>query len=125
MIKGSIWGNMKTYLWKDVDVKGYTLETTVITLGIIKDKMTELKVRLIPINRRTVKFKPIRYDLKEFYDSKKFEGQIKTQSTLSNEEKGKLYEMGLKKYITAQILFMATIQYYFEMSKFGSIELKK
>lgn len=125
MIKGSIWGNVKTYFWKAVDVKGYTIQTTVITLGIIKDKMTELKVRLIPINRRTVKFKPIRYDLKEFYDSKKFEGQIKTQSTLSNEEKGKLYEMGFKKYITAQILFMTTIQYYFEMSKFGSSELKK
>ena len=27
MIKGSIWGNVKTYLWKDVDVKGYSIET--------------------------------------------------------------------------------------------------
>ena len=126
MIKGSIWGNMETYLWKDVDVKSFIEQTSVITLGIIKQKLTpELVVHIIPNNKRTIKSKPIRYDLKEFYDSKKFEGQIKTQSTLSEEEKGKLYEIGIKKYITAQILFMTTIQYYFEMSKFGSSELKK
>lgn len=121
MIKGSIWGKARTYLWKDVDVKGYTIETTVITLGIIKEKLTpRLQVRLTPNNKRAIKFNPIRYDLKEFYDSKKFKGKIKAQSTLSEDEKGNLYKMGLEKYFTAWILFMTTIQYYFEMSKFGS-----
>ena len=121
MIKGSIWGNVKTYLWKDVDVKGYSIETTTTTFLVIKERlMTRLEVRLIPINSPKIKFKPDRYELKEFYDSKKFEGKIKTQSTLSKDEKGNLYKMGLKKWITAQILFMTTIQYYFEMSKFGS-----
>lgn len=120
MIKGSIWGNVKTYLWKDVDVKGYSIETTTTTLLVIKERMTRLEVRLIPINSPKIKFKPDRYELKEFYDSKKFEGKIKTQSTLSKDEKGNLYKMGLKKWITAQILFITTIQYYFEMSKFGS-----
>ena len=124
MIKGYIWRNVKTYLWKDVDVKGYTIETTVITLGIFKQKlMPKLEVRVIPNNKPTVKLNPIRYDLKEFYDAKKFEGKIKTQSTLSNDEKNNLYKMGFEKLITAWILFMATIQYYFEMSKFGSSEL--
>jgi len=126
MIKGSIWGNMKTYLWKDVDVKGYIEQTSVITLGIIKQKLTpELVVRLIPINKPTVKLKPIKYDLKEFYDSKKFEGKIKTQTTLSKDEKGNLYKMGFEKLITAQMLFIATIQYYFEMNKLESSELKR
>lgn len=113
-----IWGGIRAYSWKELNLEVYSVTSTISMSGLLKTELgSTTEVHIILPNGSRLKFKPAEYDLSEFVSLKKNRENLRERSKI---DKIPRYTIATYLQETEQIalaLVVLAFKYYSDPSK--------
>lgn len=110
-----IWGGIKAYYWKELDLKIYSVKTTMRTLAVLKTEFPpSVEIHVILPNEAILKFNLEKYHLDEFLSFEKLRRDLKSNVELSKAQK---YFIAVEKRKHTLYLVGMTFKHYFNYGK--------
>jgi len=128
-IKSSIWGILRAYSWKDVDVKAYFVRTTTkmavffIPVTIFESPPT-MQINILLPRGGIIKIEPGNYDLREYFSLENITKTSKETPKITRKQKRELTSIAedTEKYSFG--LFALTFRYFYDLGKYGASSIK-
>ncbi len=109
-----IWGDIRSYSWKELDLKIYSVKTIIKTLALLKTELFQtIEIHMILPNGAILKFEPEEYHLDEILSFDKLKAELKN-SVLSRSHK---YMITLKNRNLTLYMVSKTFKHYFDSGK--------
>lgn len=110
IIYRNTWGFVKSYSYKELDLKIYSVKTTMKEFFISTEMPPSIEIHIILPNKAILIFDPDSYVLKEFVSLKRLIEDVKLRY-------GKNYGLILKRRIFVLFLVGKTFDHYFKQGK--------
>lgn len=113
-----IWGGVKSYSWKELDLKVYSVTTTMSLSGFLKTELPPtVEIHIILPNGSRLKFKPDYYNLSKFLTLKKFKEKLKERSKTERIKRYRIASLVLETKNFVIALVATAFKHYFDVAK--------